>query len=70
MWSVQRRHEEQIQLGILWRDPSLKHDPARVQATVSRYPFHAGSVASAVRGPWGRWEWRKSVRSARSGVLT
>ena len=37
---------------------------------MSRYPFHAGRVASAVKGPWGRWEWRKSVRSEKQSSMS
>jgi len=63
-WSVPRRRPEQIQLGILRCDPPLEHHPARTRHR-EQMPFHAGSVASAVRGPWGRWSRIKSSRSAR-----
>src|SRR5207245_3413262 len=44
------------------------HTTPHGHATVSRYPFHAGSVASAVRGPWGRWSRTNSSRPARTVI--
>src|SRR5215475_3653352 len=40
---------EQIQLGILYRDPPFKGDATRTGDSEQR-PFQAGSVASAARG--------------------
>src|SRR5438445_10929139 len=51
-----------------WSDLSVHLGPKR--ATVSRYPFYAGSVASVVRGPWARWVWTNSSKSARVGSLS
>src|SRR6267142_4830774 len=45
--------------------PSRRNTTPHGHATVSGYPFHACSVASAVRGPWGRWSMRKSASSGR-----
>jgi hypothetical protein len=49
--------------GITHRSNTTPHG----HVTVSRSPFQAGSVASAVRAPWGRWSAMKSARSVSVG---
>ena len=47
--------------GVTHRSKMTPHG----HATVSRYPFQAGSVAPPVRVPCGRWSWTNSSRPAR-----